>query len=124
MDIPSLIVGGLVLLVAGSLQWFNRQPQSQQPRQCDDQPYLRSRVRHRTLVNGLLALVGCVALGAGVVGYGPAFALLWAAVPLLIFIIVVLALVDAFRTQQYFQSQLDQATRIAQHDETASATDP
>lgn len=106
MDRSSLIVGIVVLVAVVVLEFRNRLALRIEPDSELDEDYYGRRYRRRRLVHLLLVIVGALALLAGAIGRGGAFALIWAAVPLLIFIVVLLALADAYQTFRYHDEKL------------------
>ncbi|MEZ6088517.1 MAG: hypothetical protein R3C05_10925 [Pirellulaceae bacterium] len=107
MDPSSLVVGALMLLAAGVLQWRDASSAKHQDSQSElDERYHVNRTRGRRWVHVLLAICGLLAITAGAVGHGQVFILCWASVPLVLLVIVILAMLDAFRTYQYHAKKL------------------
>ncbi|QDV56456.1 hypothetical protein [Rosistilla oblonga] len=107
MDVSSLILGALVLLAAILLEWRTPQGGSAgEPESELDTRYYRVRTRRRRMVHLLLGIIGSLSIAAGVLGQGRAFFLIWAAVPLVVFLIVILAMLDAYQTHRYLVKKL------------------
>ena len=70
-----------------------------------DEKYLRRRRRSRQRVNGIFLICGVLILVASVSG-PRMFVLAWTAVTLALLVIVVLAALDAIRTQRYLNKKL------------------
>ncbi len=66
-----------------------------------DKVYVEKRRLGRCWTNGLIALIGLLALIAGGVGKGHSWLILWSLIPLLLSVIVALAMMDAWRTHTY-----------------------
>ena len=114
MDISSLVVGCLLLVAASVLQWRTSVTASQHESETElDNLYFTRRTRGRQLVHLLMALCAALAIGAGIVGRGRAFVLIWASVPLVLFIIVILAMIDALRTHRYHTQKLPEIRRAS-----------
>ena len=107
MEISSLVLGLLVLVAALLLEWRNSRVDRGELRESElDTRYYGLRTRRRRLVHLLLAIIGALGLAAGILGHGRAFILIWAAVPLVVFLIVILAMLDAYRTHRYLAEKL------------------
>lgn len=107
MDISSVALGLLVMLAAVLLEWRNWRVDRGEPRESElDTRYYGVRTRRRRLVHLLLAIIGALGLTAGLLGHGRAFILIWAAVPLVVLLIVILAMLDAYQTHRYLSKKL------------------
>ncbi|TWT91566.1 hypothetical protein Pla52nx_006397 [Stieleria varia] len=104
-----MFAGGLLLsctLIAFALwlQWTERQGwpgEEYDEQRARDQLYLQRRRRSRRLVNGLIGLCGVLIGIATFAGIGRTFVAAWLCVMVVLFGVVMLALLDAFRTVRY-----------------------
>ena len=124
MDVSSLLVGIAVLLVVGILETRNRSVSAEQLESDTDRDYFYRRGRRRRLVHVILGIVGILAIAAGGVGRGDAYVLIWAAVPLLILIAVLLAMADGYRTVQYHDQKLPEVREATLASVEALTGDP
>ena len=107
MHVVSLLFGTSIVAVAMGLESHRRfQDHALKPVTALDKTYVESRAIYRRMTNGLLALIGCLALAAGFVGGGPVWIVLWALVPLFVVAIVVLAMFDMLRTKSYLSRKM------------------
>lgn len=124
MDPSSLAVGVMLLIAAGVLQWRDASSLKDQHTGSElDERYHAKRTRGRRLVHILMAVCGLLAIFAGGVGRGQAFLLCWASIPLVLFVIVMLAMLDAFHTYRYHAQKLPEL-RKASFPEIDSDRDP
>lgn len=107
MDVSSLILGFVVLVAVGILELNNRADKELSDASSDlDQKYFQRRKRQRRLVHCLMSLVAFLAITAGIAGPGRTFVLIWAAVPLVILLVVMLAWLDAYQTHDYHTNKI------------------
>jgi phosphatidylglycerophosphate synthase len=103
--LPASLMLGLTLLgFAAWLEWRERQGFDQGP--LFDADYLRRRRRGRQAVHILLAAAGVLILAAAVAGRGILWAALWSAVCGLLILVLLIAIVDVWRTHRYFYRKL------------------
>ena len=76
-----------------------------------DHAYVAKRKRGRGWTNLLVALMGLLAAVAGLVGAGPIWLSLWAAIPLLLAGVVFMASLDVLRTDRYLRAKLPELER-------------
>ncbi len=109
-----MFAGGMLLSItlisfAIWLQWTEHQgwPGEQyDEHRARDQLYLQRRKRSRRIVNGLIGLCGVLILIATLAGIGRTFLAAWLSVIVVLFVVVMLALLDAFRTYRYEKDKL------------------
>lgn len=115
-----LLLAGTLIFFAVWLQWTERQGwpgENYDGSRDKDMVYLQRRMRSRRLVNGLIGLCGVLILVATVAGVGRVFVAAWLSVTLVLFVVVMLALLDAFRTFRYEKDKLRDLRRNALGDE-------
>lgn len=112
MHSASLFFGTSVVAIAIGLESYRRlHDQSsaahrELPTSDLDQTYRTQRSRNRIWTNLLVALIGILAMCAGLLGRGPVWIALWAAIPLILVVIVSLAFADVVRTHKYLREKL------------------
>jgi O-antigen/teichoic acid export membrane protein len=106
-----LLIGFAVIAVAiwleynDSLGWPNELERERANASERDDRYRIIRRRWRRVVHALIAICGALMASAGIAGPGRYWIAAWTAVAMLMFVIIVLALGDAFRTHRHFSSK-------------------
>ncbi len=134
MDFASLLVGISVISVAVGLESHRRLSQWSATDATElDLQYAARRKRVRQWTNGLFALLGLLAVTAGVIGPGFIWFGLWTAVPLVLLATVVLACWDFLHTERYLQKKIPEIRRetlresgleAAEAEQAAVSSDP
>ncbi len=112
MHTASLFFGTSVVAIAIGLESYRRlhdhssSSHRELPISNLDQTYRTQRSRNRIWTNMLVALIGILAMVAGLLGGGPVWIALWAAIPLILVVIVTLAFADVARTHKYLREKL------------------
>ncbi|MCC9604181.1 hypothetical protein LOC67_26810 [Stieleria sp. JC731] len=104
-----LLLGGTLLFFAGWLQWTEHQGwpyDSFDANADDDVAYLSQRKRSRSKVNFLIGTCGLLVLLATVSNDRLVFVAAWTAVTFILMVIIVLAMLDAFRTHRHHQDKM------------------
>jgi 4-hydroxybenzoate polyprenyltransferase len=119
----SLLVGFTVLVAAvwleyhDSVYWADvteddlRQSETNSPSRFRESRYQRTRRRWRVVIHVLLASCGTLMIAAGWAGPGPFWIAAWTAVAILMLCILLLAILDAFRTYYHRLRQISEARR-------------
>lgn len=112
----SLLIGFAVVMVALWLEyndsrgWPSEQALEQEavfkPNGESDQRYLTTRRRWRKINHVILAVCGAMMASAGLAGRGAYWVSAWTAVAILMFSIILIALMDAIRTQRYYAAKI------------------
>ncbi|SRR6056297_468711 len=84
------------------------EPQAGQGDQTFDDEYLAARRRGRRVVHGLLMLSAVLIVIAAMAGPGPVWIAMWLAVCGVLIVVMVLGLLDFYRTNRYFARKLTQ----------------
>ncbi len=115
----SLLIGFTVVMVALWLEyndlrgWPSEQAMEQEAalksQGESDERYLTTRRRWRKITHVILAICGAMMASAGLAGRGAYWVSAWTAVAILMFSIILIALMDAIRTQRHY------ATKLARH---------
>lgn len=119
MHTASLFFGTSVVAIAIGLESYRRLHDhsslspSEFPASTLDQTYRTQRSRNRIWTNMLVALIGILAMCAGLLGGGPIWIALWAAIPLILVVIVSLAFADVARTHKYLREKLPEIQKEA-----------
>lgn len=112
MDFASLTLGVVVFSVALALESHRRLAQWRPQDATEiDLRYAAKRQRGRGWTNALLALIGGLALAAGLVGRGPVWLGLWAAIPLALTGTVLMACFDLLHTDRFLREKLPEIQR-------------
>lgn len=114
MDFASLIFGTSLMAVALALESHRRLldgPSALHDLTVLDAEYRRGRVRGRGWINCLVGLIGALALLAGFFGAGYVWVAIWAAIPLILLMIILMACLDLVRTQRYLQEKIPELER-------------
>lgn len=104
-----LLMGSTLLFFASWLQWTERRgwPHDAFDRnEVSDQQYLTQRGRSRRLVNSLIGICGALILSAAFSGDVVIFVAAWSTVSMILFVIIILAALDAFRTQRHHADKI------------------
>lgn len=112
MDFASLGLGVVVLAIALGLESHRRLAQwrPSEPTEVDLR-YAAKRQRSRGWTNVLFALIGGLAAVAGLVGRGPVWFGLWAAIPLALAGVIVMACFDLLHTDRFLREKLPELQR-------------
>ncbi len=121
--LPASLILGLTLLgFAAWLEW--REQQESDPGPLFDAEYLSRRRRGRRAVHILLAASGLLILAAAVAGRGVLWAALWSAVCGLLILVLVIAIVDFWRTHRYFYRKLPELRQQMLHPDETGEDEP
>lgn len=104
-----ILLGGTLLFFAIWLQWTEHRGWPHDSFDVDkdeDELYLKQRRKSRRLVNGLIGICGVLSLVAAWAGVGIVFIAAWSIVSLILFVIIVLAGLDAFRTHRHHHDKI------------------
>lgn len=114
-----MLLSFTLLFFAGWLQWTEaRGWPHENDLDVDDGPYLLARRRGRFRVNLLIGTCGVLVLIATIAGVGLVFAAAWTTVTMILFVIVVLAGLDAWRTHRHHQDKVRRIRKRAMKDQT------
>ncbi|MCD0460844.1 hypothetical protein [Roseiconus lacunae] len=102
-----LLLGGTLLFFAIWLQWTEHHGWPHDHFDSDDDlEYRKQRKRSRSKVNSLIGICGMLVLAATLVNDRLIFVAAWTAVTFILLVIIVLAMLDAFRTHRYHQDKM------------------
>lgn len=102
-----LLLGGTLLFFSLWLQWteHNGWPHDTFDAQRDG-AYRKQRRKSRRRVNVLIGICGLLILAATLAGVGLVYLAAWSTVTLILFVIIILAGLDAFRTHRHHKEKL------------------
>ena len=109
--------GGILLSItvlgfAAWLHWNETQGWPNEPDVTErDQSYLAKRRKSRSRVHLIMAFCGVLILAATIAGPGPLFVGAWTCVAFCLMTVVMLALLDAFRTHRYYINKIPENRR-------------
>jgi hypothetical protein len=109
MEAGQVLLGILLLLFAGWLQQNenNGWPDEDAPND-ENRAYYNKRRQSRTRTNCLIALCGLLAGSAGMIPSRRWFIAAWTSISLILFVIILMAGLDALRTHRFHQQRLRQ----------------
>lgn len=120
-----LIIGFTVVAVAMWLEyndflgWPNEVERERGSSNERDSRYRVVRRRWRRVVHMLIAICGALMAATGLSGPGPFFIAAWTAVAMLMMVVIVLALGDAFRTHRHYAAKRRPQTLPPRSDDVA-----
>lgn len=106
-----LLMGSTLVFFAAWLQWTESRGWPHDSLDSDeaiDQQYLARRGKSRRLVNSLIGICGALILSAAFAGAGVVFVAAWSTVAMILFVIIILAGLDAFRTHRHHSDKIRQ----------------
>ncbi|WP_158222570.1 hypothetical protein [Rhodopirellula sp. MGV] len=107
MTAGGLLLGATLLFFAGWLQWTEHNGWPYDHFDSDEDADYRSRRRKsRSKVNALIGTCGALVLAATLANSRLVFVAAWTAVTFILLVIIVLAMLDAFRTHRYHQDKM------------------
>lgn len=104
----------LAATLAGFAGWLHYNERVGWPEESDtqlDDEYRDRRRRRRTVIHFLLLSCGVLAAAAGFAGKGRVWIGCWMTISLTLMVIIVLALLDGFRTHRYLKRKLPEIRR-------------
>lgn len=111
MLIGSLLIAVTVTILAVYLQRLETQQWPARAMTPLETTYRTSRFRRRSLIHNLLILTAGLIAIAGIAGRGRLWMICWILVAIVLLLVMLLAVWDAFRTHRYLRQRLPEIQR-------------